>query len=156
LRVPYSVATQIAGMINPNTNFDEIVATLKKTGHIPEKISSDEEKNLLKEFTRARNWVETYSPQQLISFVDKIDANKFTEWKELFAKSIEAIQSTDSPEEIQQKIYEIAKELNLQMKDAFKAFYQALIDRERGPRLGTLIIVLGKDKVISRLEELSK
>jgi len=53
------------------------------------------------------------------------------------------------------RIYEIAKELNLEMKEAFKAFYLVLIGKERGPRLGTLIIALGKDKVIKRLEELN-
>ena len=40
------------------------------------------------------------------------------------------------------------------MKDAFKAFYQVLIGKERGPRLGMLIIALGKEKVLARLNEL--
>jgi len=155
LRVPYSFAAQLAGMMNPKDNFSEILEVMKKTEHIPKKISKEEKETLLLEFTRARAWVETYSQEQLITFVENIDVNNFSEYKELFTKAITAIKENDSPDKIQQRIYELAKELNLEMKEAFKAFYLVLIGKERGPRLGTLIIALGKDKVIKRLEELN-
>ena len=151
LRVPYAFATQLAGMIDPKTNFSEIMSILKKTKHIPEDISEKDEKNLVIEFERARTWVEKYSPEQLINISNE-KMNDLGEWKELFEKSIKIIQESDAPDDIQQKIYETTKELNLQMKDAFKTFYKILIGRERGPRLGTLIIALGKEKVIQRIK----
>jgi len=154
LRVPYSYAAQLAGMMDPKENFSQILESLVKTKHVPKEISKEEEEKLQIEFTKARAWVETYSPDKLINFAEKIDTSAFSEYKELFSKSISIIEKEESPDEIQQGIYEVAKELELQMKDAFKAFYQVLIGKERGPRLGMLIIALGKEKVLARLNEL--
>ncbi len=151
-RIPYSFATQIAGIINPNEGFSEILGLLKKTKHI-EKISKENEENLKKEFVRARNWVEKYNSQNLITFNANVNVKEFSEFKELFSKSAQAIKSKETQDDIQQAIYEIAKELKIEMNDAFKVFYQLLIGKERGPRLGTLIMALGKEKVIKRLKE---
>jgi lysyl-tRNA synthetase class I len=37
----------------------------------------------------------------------------------------------------------------------FKEFYQAIISKERGPKLGQLIVALGKEKVAKKLEQIA-
>jgi lysyl-tRNA synthetase class 1 len=155
LQVPYAIATQISGMINPKENFEEIIGVLQKTKHLPKTITEEEKTKLLKEFERARNWVEDYAPEQKITFAEQINKNEFTAYKEFFKKTLEAIKKEENAEEIQQQIYETAKTLKIALPDAFKACYKALIAKERGPRLGTLILSLGKQKCENRFLELT-
>jgi len=49
-------------------------------------------------------------------------------------------------------VYDMMKDLELESADFFTAVYQALISKEKGPRLISFLYTLGKDKVISLLK----
>jgi len=60
-----------------------------------------------------------------------------------------------SGNELQQAIYNLAKEKNIESKKAFQAIYIALINKDHGPKAGWLVLdALKVDKhfVIRRLE----
>ncbi|QTQ15791.1 lysine--tRNA ligase [Treponema parvum] len=54
--------------------------------------------------------------------------------------------------DLNQKIFDIATELNMQPKDMFRAVYQVLIRKDQGPRLASFMKIIGKDKLASILE----
>ena len=43
--------------------------------------------------------------------------------------------------------YDITKELNIEVGDFFKAAYNVLINKDKGPRLANFVLIIGKEKV---------
>lgn len=58
-----------------------------------------------------------------------------------------------SPEEIQNKIYDLGMSSGVELKDYFKSLYQILLGQEQGPRWGSFIILYGIDNMINLIEE---
>ena len=56
-------------------------------------------------------------------------------------------------DQIHQAIYDISKENNIGMGKVCQAFYKAMIDKNRGPRAGWFIAMVGSDLVSKRLKE---
>lgn len=57
-------------------------------------------------------------------------------------------------ESLQNRIYDIAKENNVPMKQFFEAIYQVLMSRNQGPRAGQFIAAIGTKKIAKILAEL--
>lgn len=66
------------------------------------------------------------------------------------AKRLEAITDWDA-EILQTEIFALTRELDLSQKEAFKAIYLAFLNKERGPKAGSLFSFLERDFVIQRL-----
>jgi len=56
-------------------------------------------------------------------------------------------------DQIQEIVFSILKQNNLQAKDVFKAFYQILIGKEFGPKASDLILEFGIKTVIGRIDK---
>jgi lysyl-tRNA synthetase class 1 len=130
----------------------EIIEKLRELNKI--EFNSKEETDALKERIKlSRKWEEKYAPKE-----NKI---KFSEEKrkvegkikEVFIEAIKILKESNEAQEIQKKIYEIGKEKGIPAGELFKEFYFTLIAKEKGPKLGQLILVLGKERVIKKLEE---
>jgi len=62
--------------------------------------------------------------------------------------------STESePIDLQNSIYQIAKDNGVQPKDLFKVLYQIILASDRGPKIGPFIIDIGRKKVAQTLSE---
>lgn len=61
---------------------------------------------------------------------------------------IELLHTELSGEEIHNAVYNLARENNLKPKDFFKIIYHALIEQDRGPRLGNFVEMIGREKTI--------
>jgi len=57
------------------------------------------------------------------------------------------LQKDETPEDLQNSIYSIAKENQVQPKDFFKILYQIILSKDRGPKIGPFIEDIGKKKV---------
>ena len=55
------------------------------------------------------------------------------------------------PDDIQNSIYQISKNNNIQPKDLFKTLYQIILSTDRGPRIGPFINDIGRKKVAQTL-----
>lgn len=158
LRLPYSFAVQVAQLMNPDKQRREIMAILEQTGHISGKVSKEEEKQLIRELFKARAWADKYAPAEFkISFLQQLSEKEknsiAASAKKLLPLLAAEIKKLNSADEIQQAIFDLAKSNNVQPKDLFKAVYLSLTGKEAGPRAGMLILALGKEKSIQRLEE---
>ncbi len=59
----------------------------------------------------------------------------------------------EEPIDLQNTIYQTAKNSNIQPKDLFKILYQIILASERGPKLGPFIMDIGRKKVASLISE---
>ena len=58
----------------------------------------------------------------------------------------------DDVNELQTIPFDVARSFDMAPKDFFKMFYEVLLGQERGPRFGTFIRLVGKDKVLMLLD----
>jgi len=61
--------------------------------------------------------------------------------------------SENEPVDLQNSIYQIAKDNGIQPKDFFKILYQIILAAERGPKLGPFILDIGRKKVATTIAE---
>ena len=61
--------------------------------------------------------------------------------------------SENETDDIQNSIYQIAKNNGVQPKDFFKTLYQIILASERGPKLGPFILDIGRKKVATTITE---
>lgn len=54
--------------------------------------------------------------------------------------------------DLQQAMYDIAKEIGIDPKALFTSMYQVLIAKDQGPRLASFMKIIGKDKLNKLLE----
>ena len=59
----------------------------------------------------------------------------------------------NEPTDLQNTIYQIAKNVGVQPRDFFKTLYQIILASDRGPKIGPFIIDIGRKKVAQTLSE---
>ncbi len=72
----------------------------------------------------------------LVELREKLKLGKFTE------------------EKLFNEFYDICQKYDMKNTEFFRAAYQAIIGKEKGPRLAGFILLIGKDKIIKLLEQL--
>ena len=159
VRVPvdYSTAASLTPIFQDD---DGLFGKLVEMGAVPKKISAKEKKALLERISFARTWVEKHAPDDFkLSFLEILSADELSRMDEDAKKLLPAIAISlpkeNSADEIQQTIFNTAKENSVSPKQVFKAIYLALTGKESGPRAGLLILALGKEKCVKRLKEVS-
>jgi lysyl-tRNA synthetase class 1 len=63
------------------------------------------------------------------------------------------LSSDQEPTDLQNTIYQIAKDKGMQPKDLFKMLYQIILASDRGPKIGPLILDIGRKKIASSISE---
>ncbi|MFN8911980.1 MAG: lysine--tRNA ligase, partial [Alphaproteobacteria bacterium] len=67
------------------------------------------------------------------------------------ANALEAFDDSATQDELQNKVYEIGKEFEIDLKAWFKGLYEVLLGAEQGPRFGSFIKLYGVQKTIELL-----
>ena len=90
--------------------------------------------------------------QYSADFVEtKIPATKITvddSAKDALRQLADLLSKNEKIEDLQNSIYSIAKENQVQPKDFFKILYQIILSTNRGPKIGPFIEDIGKKKVV--------
>ena len=73
--------------------------------------------------------------------------------KQAIKNLVDMLTAKDEPLDLQNSIYQIAKNVGLQPKDFFKTLYQIILASDRGPKIGPFIIDIGRKKVAHVLSE---
>ena len=66
-------------------------------------------------------------------------------------KFLEKLDSKMDDVQIHNLVFEVAKKESVEPKQLFKELYQAIIQKDSGPRLGKLIYAIGVDRVKKEL-----
>ncbi len=107
----------------------------------------------------AWNWITTFAPEEF-QFRLKLDKEKTNALGE---KELEAIREFTATldrefEKLDEKslgelIYNISKRVELPPRDFFKAMYLVLIGKDKGPRLASFILNIGREKTLKILKK---
>ena len=102
----------------------------------------------------ALNWLEKYAPDEFRFIVQdksqlKLNAKEKNALKDL-AKKLKEKEWTDT--DLHEEIYILSKNHDMEPKDFFKMAYLVLINKEKGPRLASFILEIGRKKVANLLE----
>jgi len=121
------------------------------------RLTAAEKKELLQRIKYARIWLDGYAPKEAIFKIqDKLprEAKKLSrKQKEYLGALADLVDKAKDAAELEKKMYQLAKKLDLPSKDAFQAIYIALLGKTHGPKAAWLIMGEKKDKIIKLLSE---
>ncbi len=102
-------------------------------------------------------WINKYAPEELrykLNAVKGIGSIEVTEKQKEFLKAIpQMLDIYSNVEELNLALYNKAKELAVDSKEAFKALYGALLGKDHGPRAAWLLLSSQKKEVIDRVKK---
>lgn len=121
----------------------------------------DSEKEILEERIHfAKIWLEKFAPDSekfiLSESIPEIVSSLSDQQRKYLQLLIPLIQEGKSDaERLQVRLYEISKEINLPVKDAFSAIYLSLIGKSHGPKAAWFISNIPPGFIIKRFESIS-
>ena len=121
---------------------EHVLKKLKEYGTIKE--SSAELEELVK---LAGNYADDFDKPSKVEI--QLDEKTRKGLKQL----VDLLLSETEPLDIQNSIYQIAKNCDLQPKDFFRILYQIILASERGPKIGPFIVDIGRKKVAQTLSQ---
>jgi lysyl-tRNA synthetase class 1 len=134
-----------------------MLATLRRTGEVPEGLAEDQVARIVAKAENARNWVERFAPgDQRFSPMDELTDEArgmlSVEQRAYLTRLSGRLEDTQwTGQAIHDAVHGLSKEVGLRARDAFGAVYIALLGRTRGPRVGYFLASMDRDWVVSRL-----
>jgi lysyl-tRNA synthetase, class I len=159
-KMPIQIAlTYAATVIQVGQDVDGAIELLKKSGHLPEKISDYDKKHLDMRFQDAQQWIEKFAPEEnKFVIAEKVNDDikkqlddKQKEVLHLLAQDLKKKEWTE--EELHNHFWQICQDNDIKVKHFFEAAYSAIINRARGPKLANFVLTIGKDKVAELFEQ---
>jgi len=150
LRPPYT----FSAMVGVAKDDDARLAALRRSGHLPQDATEAQKQDALRRVELARNWALDFDNQYAVCVLDEApDVTFDEETRAAFEKLAEVVESGASPDEIQNAVFETAREHDLGVGDFFGDGYQLFLGQDSGPKLGPLLAALDRDFVVERLRE---
>jgi lysyl-tRNA synthetase, class I len=98
----------------------------------------------------AKNWLKDYA-------TDKYKLKDIIEYdnniKKVIIEFLEKNKEINEDENYQNKFYNYIKEKNIDLKEAFKNFYILLFNKDKGPKLGSIIEFYGSKKILEIIKD---
>jgi lysyl-tRNA synthetase class 1 len=139
--VNYRLLIQLCRIFREN-RIPLVTKKLMEYGTIKE--SSQEIDELI---TLAGNYADDYdNPTKIEIQLDDIS-------KKVLTQLVSTLSSEEEPVDLQNTIYQIAKDNGMQPKDLFRVLYQIILASDRGPKIGPLIIDIGRKKIATSISE---
>lgn len=149
VRVPFKHAAFVAQTVPEDDWETKGLESLKRTGHIDDLNEKDEER-VLDRLRRAKNWARQHAPEEYVYEINwEGNQTGFTDGQvealEILKDRLENQDFEDS-DELDGELYNVRDESELDTGEFFETCYKALLNRESGPRLSTLIMSVGQDE----------
>ena len=141
VRMSYAHASVLCQLFDKN---EDIVASLKKTGHY----DRDVEDEIFDRIGKSRVWLAKHAPAEAKfklneALPENLPLNdKQKEAMRAVAKILK--QKEWDEKELGARLYELCKELGIKSDEFYRAGYQVLLSRDKGPRLAGFLITLGE------------
>ena len=105
---------------------------------------------------KVKNWLENYAPEDFkFKVAEKISKKLDKKQKQALIALKESLVVKDFTEdELFSEFYNICEAVGLENKEFFDGAYMTIINKARGPRLASLILAVGKEKIIKLLEKI--
>ncbi|MBW2977013.1 hypothetical protein KY347_06215, partial [Candidatus Woesearchaeota archaeon] len=148
--ISISHAAMVA-QISPND--DDIVKSLEKTGHYDKKF----EEMVFNRIQKAKVWLEKHAPEDVkFTLQDEVsgDLKLSAKEKEALHIAAKALKEKEWDEKtLFEEFYNICKKTEIKNTDFFRAAYNVLLNKDRGPKLAPFILAVGKEKVVGLFEK---
>jgi len=136
--VSYRLLVELCKIFKDN-RIEYVTSKLIDYGTIKEE-GKDSVKELIK---LAGNYSDDFEETKIPATKIMVDDSSKVALKQL----ADLLQKDETPEDLQNSIYTIAKENQVQPKYFFKILYQIILSKDRGPKIGPFIEDIGKKKV---------
>jgi lysyl-tRNA synthetase class 1 len=156
-REPVSIPfRQLTTLVQVAANDKDILkSVLKRTGYGEDLKHWDQVEELA---DHAWRWLNRFAPEeermQLSGELPDAAMTLSPSQVEVLQQLADYLEDDPSPEDIHQKIYDLAQAAGIKGPEAFQAIYKALIGKQRGPRAGFFLASLDKDFVQKRFREI--
>jgi|TARA_Y100000310_G_C20702755_1_gene831549 lysyl-tRNA synthetase class 1 len=152
VQLNYSNAVMIVQTF-PNKSLTELIEILHSNSWIQRKELTVQDKDrLAKRLDLAKNWLEKYAPEDVkFTVQDEIpkDLKLNSKEKEALQLVVKALKKKDlDQKDLFNSFYDICSKVEIKNTDFFRAAYNVLLNKDRGPKLAPFILTLGKEKVI--------
>ncbi len=105
---------------------------------------------------KVRNWLDKYAEESMKFEVQtKVLVELNEKEKQAMIKLKNVLKNMKKPTEqkLFDSFYEICKDVGVTNTEFFRTAYRVILDKQRGPRLATLILAVGKNKIVKLLED---
>lgn len=149
---PYRMLVQQASLFSRDDDrTSKVFARLLKYGIVKEKTE-----RLLQRIELASNWADdqfTLTAEKVEIEINESQRKAIMEILDAMRSFIGSEQDPETPKNLQSKVFEIARNNQIEPKEFFRLLYRILINADRGPRIGNYAIDLGLDRTCRILEE---
>jgi lysyl-tRNA synthetase class 1 len=150
VNISFSHATMIA-QIGPTE--EDMIRSMEKTGHYDKKTHDI----IFERINKAKAWLDKYAPDD-VKFTVQEDVPKGLELSNKEKKAlhlvVEALKKKKWNEKtLFEEFYNICKKINIKNIEFFRAAYNVLLNKDRGPKLAPFILALGKERVVELFEK---
>ncbi len=143
IHVPYNLMTFLVKNAPKDKSYDFIVEKLQNYGYLAKNQKLGDDMN--KRIEYASNWINDFEEIKETSV-------KLTDQEKVAIQNlVEILATEDNPENIQNAIFNLAKNNGVQPRDFFKTLYTILMGAPQGPRLGPYVLAMGKKNVLAAL-----
>ncbi|TET28946.1 MAG: lysine--tRNA ligase [Candidatus Heimdallarchaeota archaeon] len=144
IQIPYSLLVNLSS-VAPESAYEEFLETrLTEYGYLRD---GTKLKDVKERVQYASNWVKDFA--QLEDVTVELDEKQKVVLKSLITE----IKDLKEADDIQSKIFEIARQNDIKTRDFFKLLYRILLNTDRGPKLGPYIQTIGSDQVIKTIKK---
>lgn len=118
--------------------------------------NSNDEDRLAIRISCVKNWLNKYADEQFKFRVQsKKDEEYYNSLDDKSKNALEmlknAIKIHDNEDDLSTAIFSIPKELEMNMSDFFTLAYKVIVGKEKGPKLASFIMEIGRERIISLL-----
>lgn len=150
VRPPYTFAAMVGVASSDEARLD----ALRRSGHLPEDATEPQRQDALRRVELARNWALDYDNEYAFRVLDDAPDTEFDDATcAAFDELADVVDSGSSPDEIQNAVFEAAREHNLDVGGFFADGYRLFLGQDSGPKLGPLLAALDRDFVVERLRD---
>lgn len=143
--VPFETLKNLIKIMPENNGEKFLMKNLKELGFSTNETAL---KKIHEKIEFVKYWIENFGEKKIE--VMKYDINPKV--KTAIRDLIEVIKTAENEKDLQNKIFQIAKQNNVQPRELFRNVYIILLNSERGPRLAPYIFEVGKEQIIKKLQ----
>jgi lysyl-tRNA synthetase, class I len=155
-QIPYQITFRMLTTLLQifSGDIDKVIAYLKD-------VKPEQEERLRRRCACAWFWILNSAPSCAEDFCFSISENGFkADLSDDLLKAVQRVKNEVVPKmdsfqtdkDCQQSMYDIATEMGIEPKSLFTAMYKALVGKEQGPRLGSFMRIIGKERLASILK----
>ncbi|NMI89026.1 lysine--tRNA ligase [Nanohaloarchaea archaeon] len=158
VRVPFKHAAFVAQTVPEEEWVTKGIESLKRTGHLPDSLDGKDKTRVVSRLERAKEWARNYAPEKYVYEINWEGTAQGLNREQQDAVNAMKNQlenrSFEGSDELDDMLYNVAEESDLDTGEFFQTAYRALLGRESGPRLSTLIISIGQEQTTQILQKL--